>query len=187
MRLYKKLNHFKNKSKAAIFFLVMLFPFLLFIPINSVKAAATYTTIDVHTAYAMINNNTQYPDLLILDVREQSEYDESHLYNATLIPLGQIDSRISELMPYNDTEIIVYCRTGARGATASQNLAGNHNFTKIFNMDGAITAWIAAGYPVERGSNANPTIDFSLGIYLMILFGTIGLLLIYFKKRSYKK
>ena len=186
MTLYKKLNHFKNKSKAAIFFLVMLFPFLLFIPINSVKAE-TYTTIDVHTAYAMINNNTQYPDLLILDVREQSEYDEIHLYNATLIPLGQIDSRISELMPYNDTEIIVYCRTGARGATASQNLAGNHNFTKIFNMDGAITAWIAAGYPVERGSNANPTIDFSLGIYLMILFGTIGLLLIYFKKRSYKK
>jgi len=180
------LKIFKTKTNIVIFFLIFLLPFLFFIPMNSVKAA-TSTPIDVHTAYAMINNNTQYPDLLILDVREQSEYDESHLYNATLIPLGQIDSRISELMPYNDTEIIVYCRTGARGETASQNLAGNHNFTKIFNMDGAITAWIAAGYPVERGSNANPTIDFSLGIYLMILFGTIGLLLIYLKKRSYKK
>jgi len=170
------LKIFKTKTNIVIFFLIFLLPFLFFIPMNSVKAA-TSTPIDVHTAYAMINNNTQYPDLLILDVREQSEYDESHLYNATLIPLGQIDSRISELMP----------RTGARGETASQNLAGNHNFTKIFNMDGAITAWIAAGYPVERGSNANPTIDFSLGIYLMILFGTIGLLLIYLKKRSYKK
>jgi rhodanese-related sulfurtransferase len=149
---------------------------------KSVKAA-TYTTIDVHTAYAMINNNTQYPNLLILDVREQFEYDESHLHNATLIPLGQIDSRISELMPYNDTEIIVYCRTGARGATASQNLAGNHNFTKVFNMDGAITAWIAAGYPVEMGSAETPSIDFSLGIYLLIFLGTLGLLLLHFKKR----
>jgi len=174
------------KTKIVIFFLILLLPFLLFIPVISVKAA-TYTVIDVHTAFAMINNHTQYPDLLILDVREQYEYDESHLYNATLIPLGQIDSRASELMPYNETEIIVYCRTGARGAVASQNLAGNYNFTKVFNMDGAITAWIAAGYPVERGSSGNPSIDFSLGIYLMLFFATIGLLLLYFKKHGYKK
>ena len=96
----------------------------------------------------MINNTTQYPNLLILDVREQSEYDENHLYNATLIPRLQIDSRINELMPYNDTEIIVYCASGSRSASASLNLASNYNFTKIFNMDGGITAWIEAGYPV---------------------------------------
>ncbi|GAH04586.1 unnamed protein product [marine sediment metagenome] len=102
MDLNKKSKTFKTKTKVAIFFLVMLLPFLVFIPINSVKAE-TYTVIDVHTAYDMINNNTQYPDLLILDVREQSEYDESHLYNATLIPLGQIDSRISELIIEGNT------------------------------------------------------------------------------------
>ncbi len=185
MKLNKKLKIFKSKTEVAIFFLVMILSFLVFIPINSVRAE-TYTEIDVDTAYAMINNHTQYPDLVILDVREQHEYDESHLFNSTLIPLGQIDSRISELLPYNDTEIIVYCRTGFRGAEASQNLAGNHNFTKVFNMLGAINAWIAAGYPVWTSSNIPPSIDFSFTPFILMLFGTIAVLILYYKKRGYK-
>ena len=157
----------------------------MFIPITTVKAAI-YTDIDVHTAYNMINSHTQYPNLLILDVREQYEYDENHLHNATLIPLNQIDSRISELMPYNDTEIIVYCRSGVRGAEASQNLAENHDFTKIYNMLGAINAWIAAGYPVWTSNNVAPTIDFSFTPFILSLLGTITVLLLYYKKRRYK-
>ncbi len=185
MKLNKKSKIFKTKTEVAIFFLGMLIPFLMFIPINSVKAA-TYTDIDVQTAYAMINNHTQYPNLLILDVREQNEYDESHLHNATLIPLNQIDSRIGELMPYNDTEIIVYCRSGARGAVASQNLAGNHNFTKVFNMLGAINAWISAGYPVWTSNNFQPSINFSFTPFILILLGTIAVSVLYYKKRGYK-
>jgi len=186
LKLNQKSKIFKTKTEVFIYFFVLLLPFLLFIPINSVKAA-TYTPIDVDTAYAMINNHTQYPNLLILDVREQNEYDVNHLHNATLIPLGQIDSRISELMPYKDTEIIVYCRTGGRGETASINLAGNHNFTKVFNMEGAITAWIAAGYPVWTSNNGEPTIDFSFTPFIISLLGTIAVLLVLYKKRSYKK
>ncbi|MHA1931851.1 MAG: rhodanese-like domain-containing protein [Promethearchaeota archaeon] len=184
--LNKKSKIFKHKLSVFIYFLVILLPILMFIPINSVRAA-TYTEIDVHTAYSMINNHTQYPNLLILDVREQSEYDVNHLYNSTLIPLNQIDSRISELMPYNDTEIIVYCRSGARGAVASQNLAGNHNFTKVFNMAGAINAWIAAGYPVWTGNTTQPSISYSFTPFIFIIFGTIAILILYFKKSIYKK
>ena len=185
MKLNKKSKIFKTKTKVFIYFFVILLPCILFIPITSVKAQS-YVEIPVQTAYAMINNHTQYPNLLILDVREQDEYDENHLYNATLIPRLQIDSRISELMPYNDTEIIVYCLSGFRGRLASENLADNHNFTKIFNMEGGITAWIAAGYPVWRSNNTNPTIDFSFGMFIMILFSTTSLLIIYYKKREYK-
>ncbi|MHA2038284.1 MAG: rhodanese-like domain-containing protein [Promethearchaeota archaeon] len=184
MKLNIKSKIFKTKNIVIVFFLILILPLLFFIPIKFVKAA-TYTVIDVHTAHSMINNKTQYPDLLILDVREQHEYDESHLHNATLIPLGQIDSRISELMPYNDTEIIVYCRTGVRGAVASQNLAGNHNFTKVFNMDGAITAWIAAGYPVWTSNNTQPSISFSFTPFILIIFGTITVLLLYYKKKKF--
>lgn len=158
---------------------------LVLIPITTVKAA-TYSDIDVHTAYAMINNHTQYPNLLILDVREQSEYDESHLNNATLIPRLQIDTRINELMPYNDTEIIVYCRTGGRSEMASVNLANNHNFTKIFNMLGGINAWTAASYPVWTNNNVQPSINFSITPFILILFGMIGVLVLYYKKRGYK-
>ena len=186
MKLNKKSKICNTRTKVFIYFLVILLPFLLFIPITTVKAA-TFTDIDVHTAYAMINNHTQYPNLLILDVREQNEYDESHLYNATLIPRLQINSSISELMPYNDTEIIVYCASGGRSAMASENLADNHNFTKIFNIEGGITAWIAAGYPVWTINNLPPSIDFSFTPFILILFGTISVLIFYNKKRGYKK
>jgi rhodanese-related sulfurtransferase len=132
----------------------------------------------------MINNHTQYPNLIILDVREQYEYDESHLHNATLIPLGDIDTRYTELTPYNETGILVYCRTGGRSAVASANLADNHNFTNIYNMDGGITDWINAGYPVWTGNDGQgqPTIEFSFTLFVMVLFGMITILLIYYKK-----
>ena len=182
----------KLKTKVFIYFIIFLLPSLALIPVSTVKAQS-YTDVSVHTAYEMINNRTQYPNLLILDVREKYEYDESHLYNATLIPRSEINTQISELEPYKNTEIIVYCMTGARSAMASQNLANNHNFTKIYNMLGGITDWIAAGYPVwtsDNGQNDNgqgqAKIDFSFTFFIMILFGTIAFLLIYYKKHGFK-
>jgi len=146
-----------------------------------------YSDISVQTAYDMINNKTLYPNLLILDVREQYEYDESHLYNATLIPRLEIDGRITELLPYNDTEIIVYSMTGDKSALASQNLAENHNFTKIYNMLGGINGWISGGFPVwtpEDGTNgqSQPTIGISLNFFFVILIGTVLFVILYAKK-----
>lgn len=134
----------------------------------------------------MINNHTQYPNLLILDVREQHEYDESHLYNATLIPEGEIDSRISELEPYKNTEIIVYCRSGSRSALASQNLTNNYYFTKIFNMLGGITEWIDVGYPVWS-KNEIINIDFSLTFIIIAIFGTTLVLISFYRKQELKQ
>jgi rhodanese-related sulfurtransferase len=112
------------------------------------------TDISVHVANDMINNNTGYPNLLVLDVREQWEYDISHLHDALLIPLGEIESRLDEIESYNETEIIVYCRTGVRSQEGSDILVAN-NFTEVFNMLGGITAWIDAGY--EYWSNETTT------------------------------
>jgi rhodanese-related sulfurtransferase len=174
-----------KKLMIIIFLTVSVLQFFVLLPAIKVNAA-TYTNVTVQSAYGMVNNNTSYPDLVILDVREQFEYDASHLHNATLVPLGQIDARISELLPYNETEILVYCRSGARSAQASQNLAGNHNFSKIFNMLGGINDWISAGYPVWTNENATgtPTIGFSTVTFTWILIGTIGFVVIYYKKRK---
>ena len=70
----------------------------------------TYTNISVHEASTMINNSALYPDLILLDVRNQDEYDSIHICDAILIPVAELESRISELTSYNDTEIIIYCR-----------------------------------------------------------------------------
>jgi rhodanese-related sulfurtransferase len=138
------------------------------------------TDISVHVANDMINNDTGYPDLLILDVREQWEYDINHLYDAVLIPLGELTSRLDEIESYNETEIIVYCRTGARSQEGSDLLVAN-NFTRIFNMLGGITAWIDAGYDywsneTTMTNGINPLVIGAIGgigaasVIILILF-----------------
>jgi rhodanese-related sulfurtransferase len=121
-----------------------------------------------------------------LDVREQWEYDENHLCDAILIPRLEIDAEISQLEPFNNTEIIVYCRSGSRSALASQNLVDNHNFTKIYNMLGGINAWISAGYPVCTDGNGQPSIDFDLISFSIILISTMILIIVYYKKKVTK-
>ncbi|MHA2004770.1 MAG: rhodanese-like domain-containing protein [Candidatus Thorarchaeota archaeon] len=125
------------------------------------------TDISVHVANDMIHNNTGYPDLLVLDVREQWEYDINHLHDALLIPLGEIASRLDEIESYNETEIVVYCRTGNRSQIGSDLLVAN-NFTKVFNMLGGITAWIDAGYDYWSNETTTPN-----GIDPLII-GVIG-------------
>ena len=101
---------------------------------------------DVNTAKNMINNGI-YPNIIVLDVRTQSEYDKGHIENAILMPVEELKSRIEELSQYKDTEIVVYCHIGARSSEASRIL-DSQNFSKVYNVLNGITAWEAANYPI---------------------------------------
>jgi len=180
MTLKTESKLFSPKNIVLFSILFFLLPAFILMPVVNVKAQ-TVRDISVQTAYDMINNNTQYPNLIILDVKEQSEYDENHLCDAILLPVSEIDARISELEPYKDIEIIVYCGVGGRSALASDNVVDNYNFTKIYNMLGGITDWIAEGYPVC--SEGQPNIDFNVITFSIILFSTIILILAYYKKK----
>ncbi len=85
---------------------------------------------------------------LILDVREQDEWDAGHVEGATLIPLGELANRLSELP--QDTQIIVMCKSGNRSAKGRDLLLAN-GFTQVTSLAGGITAWIEAGLPTVTG------------------------------------
>lgn len=123
-------------------------------------SASPYVDVDVETAYNMITNGS-YPDLLALDVRTQSEYDSGHIYSAVWIPRSELEARIDELAGHEDHEIIVYCFSGGRSATASAIL-DSYNFTRVYNMLGGISAWQSAGYPVWIATvhNVNTTFNY---------------------------
>ena len=104
------------------------------------------TNISVGAAYDMITDKDTYPDLIILDVRTLSEYNDGHINNSILIPNTELESRIDELSGYESREIIVYCKTGFRSSLASIILV-NHNFTKVYNMLEGFNAWTGEGYP----------------------------------------
>ncbi|MFX0075961.1 MAG: rhodanese-like domain-containing protein [Candidatus Hermodarchaeota archaeon] len=173
-------------KRSTIFIIVSFLFFIPFLHFSSFGKAAisVRTDISVHVAHDMINNNTGFPDLLVLDVRTQEEYNTNHLYSATLIPLAELSGRLDELAPYNDTEIIVYCRSGSRSLQASNTLVAN-NFSKIFNMLGGINAWIEAGYDYWQNVAAT-SIDFALPAFLISVLG-ITLTLLLNSKRRWKK
>ena len=77
---------------------------------------------------------------IILDVREQEEYDEKHIPDAVLLPVGMIDEDTAEaVIPEKDTVVLVYCRSGNRSKTASQTLA-ELGYTQVYEF-GGIRDW----------------------------------------------
>lgn len=75
----------------------------------------------------------------VLDVRNPEEADIATI-GAPLIPLDELDSRLDELEPYRDREIVIHCRTGVRSANAAR-LLREHGFERPINLAGGIRAW----------------------------------------------
>jgi nitrous oxidase accessory protein len=130
-------------GKALVF---LFFAFLLVLSSSSSilrpAVAQIYVDVTVSQAKEMIDTHLS---LVILDVRNQSEYDTWHIRNAKLIPVWNLTQNLDELNK-ND-EILVYCRAGARSANASATLASN-GFLHVYNMLEGINGWIAASYQV---------------------------------------
>jgi len=99
--------------------------------------------VSVVDAYQMRDNGA-----FVLDVRELGEWEEGHILNATLIPLGQLESRMNEIP--KDQEVVIVCRSGNRSAQA-RDILKNAGFTNITSMDGGMNQWIAKSYEVEIG------------------------------------
>ena len=79
-------------------------------------------------------------EVIILDVREQDEYDSSHISGAVLLPVGSIDEdTAAEVIPEMDSTVLVYCRSGNRSKTASSALA-ELGYTNIYEF-GGINTW----------------------------------------------
>lgn len=79
-------------------------------------------------------------EVIVLDVREQAEYDSGHIPGAVLLPVGTIDeTTAAEVIPEKDSTVLVYCRSGNRSKTASSALA-KLGYTNIYEF-GGINTW----------------------------------------------
>jgi rhodanese-related sulfurtransferase len=85
----------------------------------------------------------------ILDVRQPEEWNEFHIPDSTLIPLGELAARADELPEHQ--EIVIVCRSGNRSAQGRDILL-EAGFTEVTSMAGGLTQWRAAGYPTISGS-----------------------------------
>jgi rhodanese-related sulfurtransferase len=84
----------------------------------------------------------------MLDVREPDEWNAGHMPGATLIPLGELSTRLSEVP--KDKEIVVVCRSGNRSASGRDILL-KAGYPQVTSMGGGMNQWTAAGLPVVTG------------------------------------
>lgn len=90
-------------------------------------------------------------DALLLDVRDAAAYAREHIINARNIPMSQLEERAAELgkQKGKSRPVIVHCENGNR-STAGMAVLSKHGFEKVFSLAGGISAWKAAGLPLEK-------------------------------------
>ena len=81
---------------------------------------------------------------LLLDVRENDEWQQGHAVGALHIPMSEVPARLAEVDP--QATVYVMCHAGGRSQRVAQYLA--HNGYRAVNVSGGILAWSAAGRPV---------------------------------------
>lgn len=77
---------------------------------------------------------------VLVDVREQFEFQIGRIPGSVLIPMGEIPNRMNELEKFKGQEIVVHCKSGGRSQRAIDFLK-TKGFTKLRNLTGGITAW----------------------------------------------
>lgn len=124
-------------------FLALLFALCLLVLAGcGQQTDAAYRQISQEEAKEMMDAG----DAVVLDVREQSEYDEGHIPGAVLLPVGSIDEdTAAAVIPEKSATVLVYCRSGNRSKTAAAALA-ELGYTDVYEF-GGINTW---PYEIEQ-------------------------------------
>ena len=102
-----------------------------------------FKSISVADAMQLIENGA-----LIIDVREQNEYDQAHIENSVLVPLSTVSAeKINEVNPQNKT-ILIHCHSGKRSKVAANIILSQGYTGEILELDEGIKAWTEFGQKI---------------------------------------
>jgi rhodanese-related sulfurtransferase len=101
----------------------------------------------VDLGVAEFQAKTQEADVVILDVRTKSEFNEGHIANSINIDF-QSDTFLNEISKLDKSKTYaVYCRSGNRSGQAVSKMT-NEEFISLYNLNGGVIDWAGAGYPL---------------------------------------
>jgi rhodanese-related sulfurtransferase len=86
---------------------------------------------------------------LLVDVREDNEWERGHIPGAVHMSRGIIERDIEQAVPDHDAAIVLYCGGGFRSALAAENLQ-KMGYTNVISMDGGWRHWTEAGFPTVK-------------------------------------
>ena len=88
------------------------------------------------------------PETVLLDVREDSEWQAGHATDAVHLGKGILERDLEKLYPNPDTEIIMYCGGGYRSALTC-DAAQKMGYKRVYSLIGGYKAMVAAGWPIK--------------------------------------
>lgn len=91
----------------------------------------------------------EHPDAVLLDVREQAEYDFVRFDGAVLIPLMELPGRLEDALPRRDVPVVVCCHHGIRSMQAAMFLE-HSGYEDVYNLSGGIDRYameVDSGFP----------------------------------------
>lgn len=133
-------------------------------------------TIDALTLKSWLDKE----EAVLIDVREPDEFSHAHIPHATLVPLGHIKTTLASLAIPAEKKIVFQCQKGGRGAQACVLVSDR----EVYNLEGGITAWQTAGFPVASNKPSTATalplmrqVQITVGalIVLSVLLGFAGM------------
>lgn len=112
------------------------------------QANNTFSTITVEDLHKLAETDNRF---LLLDVREEDEFEEYHAPISRLLPLSRLmeGPGLDEIKAAKDEPVYIICRSGRRSATACEILH-THGYQKTVNVLGGMEAWVRAGFPYAR-------------------------------------
>ncbi|MEA2412453.1 MAG: sulfur-carrier protein adenylyltransferase/sulfurtransferase [Thermoleophilaceae bacterium] len=112
------------------------------------KAKEQIKEVDPREVHDSVQNGNGSAPVLV-DVREQHEFEEAHIPGAIHVPRGHLESRIEGKVSDRSQPVVLYCASGQRSALAAQTLQSLLGYDDVASMTGGITLWKDRGFEVE--------------------------------------
>ena len=116
------------------------FIFFVFFTNTTIYSKSMYTSLSIEESKSKIDEG-----LIIVDVREEYEFNESRIPNSHLIPLNTISKELLVSKFGQNADIIIHCRSGKRSKVAAEILTNDGYNGQIFEIDAGIIGWIQSG------------------------------------------
>lgn len=114
-------------------------------------------------------------EAVLLDVREPAEHAAEKIAGAQLLPLGKVSA--STLPDVGGKKVVIHCRSGKRGGMACEKLLAEMPDLDVYNLEGGIASWGAAGFPVQASGTfflpLDRQVQLSVGL-LLIMASVLG-------------
>lgn len=123
-------------------------------------------TVDAKTLRHWIDRH----EAVLVDVREPAEHATQNIPGATLVPLTRVSA--STLPPHAGKKLVIHCRKGGRGGSACEKLLAENPALEIYNLEGGIESWSAAGFATGTGGRKVLPVDrqvqLAIGLALLL-------------------